>query len=80
MKVNKQRLLLLIAKSGLNESQFIKKAKIGSATLWRIKKGIHNTNIKTIGSMAKALDVDVIDLVEGEWCRVKSTRHSSTRD
>lgn len=66
MKVNSEKLMIAQANSCLNNKELCKIAEIGTLTLLEIKNGKRKPTLKTVGKIAKALNVDVTELLETE--------------
>lgn len=66
MKINSEKLKIAQANSCLNNKELCKNAGIGTITLLEIKNGKRKPTLKTIGKIAKALGVDVTELLEIE--------------
>lgn len=65
MKINKWKLELIKAQKKISSTELVKQSQISSAVLGRIKNG-KELRATTIGKIAKALDVDVLEIVEQE--------------
>ena len=63
MKVNRKKLLLEMAKSCLSVADLAKKAKMPISTLNRLMAGKEVFPV-TAGKVARALDVDVTEIIE----------------
>lgn len=66
LKLDVKRLLLLQAKACLNTNELAEKAEIPRTTITNIVHGKRNATPKTIGLLAKALNVDVTELLIDE--------------
>ena len=67
MKIDIEKLKIAQANKCMTNHDLCRVAKIGHVTLIEIKNGSRkNPNLKTIGKLAKALNVDVTDLLENE--------------
>lgn len=67
MKINTEKLKIAQANKCMTNHDLCRVAKIGHVTLIEIKNGSRkNPNLKTIGKLAKALNVDVTDLLQAE--------------
>ena len=65
MKVNVERLKIAQAQKCLSNIELCRKAEIGALTLLEIKNGKRKSpTLKTVGKIAKALNVDVTELLE----------------
>ena len=65
-----QRIRRLRKSAGLSQDALARSAGIGRVTLVRLEKGEQTPRYKTLGAIAKALRVDVSELlVEGEFLR-----------
>ncbi|UYI78523.1 MAG: helix-turn-helix transcriptional regulator [Fusobacterium varium] len=65
MKINKYKLELVRAQKNIGSLELVRLSKISSAVLGRIKKGA-DLRPTTISKIAKALEVDVTELIEQE--------------
>ncbi|WP_334145610.1 helix-turn-helix transcriptional regulator [Muricomes intestini] len=66
MKINKERLLLAMAKKNINSfSELSEEANVSRQTLSYIKNG-KTCSIKTLNAISKALGVDVTEIIETE--------------
>lgn len=63
IKIDINKVELLIAKMGMSAKEFSEHSRINETTLCRIRNGRQAPNIKTIGKLAKALKVDVEEIV-----------------
>jgi len=64
MKINKEKLELLLARKCISGYELMKKAGLQSHTFSRIRNGFANLRPKTVGKIAIALDVSVEELLE----------------
>ena len=64
MKIDARKLEILQARELLDNKELREKADIGHLTLVQIKQGIRNVQPKTVGKIAKALNCDVVELLE----------------
>lgn len=64
IKIDTKKVDLLIAKMEMSAKEFSEHSHINETTLCRIRKGKQVPNIKTVGKLAKALDVDVEEIIE----------------
>lgn len=58
------KLRLERARAGFTVDDLSKKSKVGRQTISRIEKGMTEPRISTIGKIAKALNIDVEELIE----------------
>lgn len=65
MKINVMKLNVAMAKACITTNELSNKAELNYSTLTRIKSGTQ-ANPATIGKIAKALNVDVEELIETE--------------
>jgi len=63
LMVNNDKLIILMAKNNLTVKELCKKANVFDGTLRNIKK-THNARPTTVYKLAKALNVEVEDLIE----------------
>lgn len=54
---------IAIAEKCISNIELAKLTGLGEATITRIKKGVQKPTLKTIGLLAKALEVSVTDLI-----------------
>ncbi len=67
MKIDIEKLNIAQANKCLTNKDLCRVAKVGHVTLIEIKNGSRKSpNLKTIGKLAKALNVDVADLLQAE--------------
>lgn len=64
IKIDSKKIDLLIAKKGMSVKEFSELSHINETTLCRIRNGKQVPNIKTVGKLAKALEVDVAEIIE----------------
>lgn len=64
MKIDVRKLEILQARECMDNKELKEKSKISSLTLVQIKQGIRNIQPKTVGKIAKALNCDVVELLE----------------
>lgn len=64
IKIDIKKIDLLIAKKGMSVKEFSEHSHINETTLCRIRNGKQVPNIKTVGKLAKALEVDVTEIIE----------------
>ena len=62
MRINKSKLLIAMANSCMNPLQLCKTAEVSYQTYQRMLN--HSAKPATIGKIAKALEVDVTELIE----------------
>lgn len=65
MKISKEKLNIAMANKCLNARELAKVTGIAESTIVRIKRGFP-ASTKTIGTIAKALDVDVTEIIIDE--------------
>lgn len=66
MKINKQKIKLIIAEQCLSLTELSKKTGIATSTLTKILNGKQNPREKTVGLIAKHLNISVIEILENE--------------
>jgi len=66
MKIIKDKLELAMAKSCITLKELSSKSGIRQETIVRIKNDIQNAQPSTVGKLAKALNVNVEELIESE--------------
>lgn len=63
MKVDIEKIKIAQAKACLSVNELVEKTNLGRATVSRILNGISNPSAKSAGLLAKALNVEVTELV-----------------
>lgn len=63
MKIDNVKLDLHMARNCIDLKELSLSSGVGTATLCRIRKGVQAPTCKTIGKIAKALNVDVTEIV-----------------
>lgn len=66
LKLDIKKLLLLQAKACLNTNELAEKAEMPRTTITNIVHGKRNATPKTIGLLARALNVNVTELLNDE--------------
>lgn len=66
MKINKNNLDTALAKNCMTLKELSEKSKVATAVLYKIGKDNSNLRTVTVGKIAKALNVDVTELLEKE--------------
>lgn len=66
MKLDNRKLQLAMAKECITVSELAEKSKVSRVALTRFTTGKSNPKPVTIGKIAKALNVSVESLIEGE--------------
>ncbi|MGO5592504.1 helix-turn-helix transcriptional regulator [Acidaminococcus fermentans] len=64
MKLNTEKLCVLMAQNKLTLSAMVEKAKISRSTMWQILNRKRKPNLETVGKIAAALDVSPADIIE----------------
>lgn len=64
MKVNFKKISVLQAKKELSTRELSKLSNISESAICKIKKGIREPQEKTVGKIARALDVEVMELIQ----------------
>ena len=65
MRICSQKMELAMARAGLNSTDL--RHVLSSATITKIRKyPEHEVNPKTVGKLARALNVDVVEIIEQE--------------
>lgn len=64
MKINKQKLQLAMAKKCLNTYELASLAGVSRNSISSYLSGIRNPRTKTLGKIAKVLEVDVTEIIE----------------
>ncbi|KDE74870.1 hypothetical protein FUSO7_00375 [Fusobacterium necrophorum BFTR-2] len=63
MEINKEKLELLLARKCISGYELMQKAGLQSHTFSRIRNGFSNLRPTTVGKIAKALNVDVEEIL-----------------
>jgi DNA-binding Xre family transcriptional regulator len=63
MKINKKKYLILLAKKCMTVTELARLSGVSTVTLGKLRNGSVGKP-ETIGKIAKALEVDVTDLIE----------------
>lgn len=66
MKINKQKLQLAMANACLNMDDLAAQAEVSRVSISKYLSGLRNPKPKTIGKIAKALNVPVENLIDVE--------------
>jgi transcriptional regulator with XRE-family HTH domain len=66
MKLNLKKFEIVIARNCMSIKKLSKKSGVQEATISKIKNNKQKASIVTIGKLAKALDVDVLEIVDQE--------------
>lgn len=66
MKIDKNKLELAMARKCVTAEELSKKTDISTITIARIRNGSQMGRTKTIGLIAKALEVDVTEIIVDE--------------
>ena len=64
MKIDKMKLDLAMANKAYSAKELSQKCGVSQVTIVRITKGVQDARPGTVGKIAKALDVPVIDIIE----------------
>lgn len=65
MKINIEKLNLLLANRCISGYELMRQAGLQEHTYSRIRNGFENLRPKTVGKIAKALNVDVEEILDG---------------
>lgn len=74
MKIDRNKLEIAKARACMSTSDMLKTANVPQGTYSRILT--HNTTAKTAGKIAKALGVDVLDIIADEQTQSDTTNHT----
>ena len=66
MRISTKKIRIELARQNLNMKQFCNEQNISYNTFCCLMKGYRNGNLKTIGRIAKGLNLDVSDIIEEE--------------
>lgn len=77
MKISKNNLEIAMAKSCITLKALSLKSGIRQETIARIKKGVQDATPATVGKIAKALGVDVEELIENTAATVNQSIQGS---
>lgn len=64
MKINTQRLDVAIADACLTMNELSKQSRVNIVTLTKVRKGTQEPTPKTVGKIAKALNISVEEIIE----------------
>jgi len=64
LKIDKEKLSLALARKCMGTRDLAEETKLGEATIVKIRSGKQIARTQTIGKIAKALDVDVSEIIE----------------
>ena len=64
MKINPMKLEIAIANSGLTMKEIQRQGRLSNITITRARNAPEKLNLFTVGKLARALGVDVEELVE----------------
>ena len=66
MNLDLQKLKIAQAKACISVNELVAKTGLGRATVSKILNGVNSPSVKSAGLIAKALNVDVTELLIGE--------------
>lgn len=64
MKIDKMKLDLAMASKAYSAKELSQKCGVSQVTITRITKGVQKARSRTVGKIAKALEVPVTDIIE----------------
>ncbi len=64
MRIDKIKLDLAMAKKAFSAKKLSESCGVSQVTIVRITKGIQNARPETVGKIARALGVDVLDIIK----------------
>ena len=64
MKIDKEKLSIALARKCMGTRDLATATKLGEATIVKIRSGKQEARTQTIGKIAKALEVDVSEIIE----------------
>ncbi len=64
MKIDKMKIDVTMAKKGYSAKELSEKCGVSQVTIARLKRGVQEARPATIGKIAKALNVDVTEIIE----------------
>lgn len=64
MKIDKMKVDIAMANKGFSAKELSEKCGISQITITRLKKGVQKARPETVGKIAKALDVQVENLID----------------
>lgn len=73
MKINNERFELALASSCMTLKELSVKSGVRQETIARIKNSLQNPNPATVGKIARALNVDVRELIENTAATVNQS-------
>lgn len=74
MKIDKMKLDLAMANKAFSAKELSKKSGVSQVTITRVTKGTQVARPGTIGKIAKALDVPVVDIIENTAATVDNVK------
>lgn len=80
MKINLNRLKIAMAKNCLTAVELSKKSSVSRGTLTNIMNNKTETSLATIGKLAKALEVDVTEIIVDEAAATAKENNQGSRD
>ncbi|BCZ49323.1 hypothetical protein psyc5s11_53900 [Clostridium gelidum] len=66
MELDLHKIKIAQAKACLSVNELVEKTGLGRATVSKILNGVNNPSIKTVGLLAKALNIDVSEIIKVE--------------
>ncbi|KNY29839.1 helix-turn-helix domain-containing protein [Pseudobacteroides cellulosolvens] len=67
MRINKLKLEMAMANMSMSYLELSRVSTVTQTTLARLKRGVQNPRTETVGKIAKALEVNVSDIIEGVY-------------
>lgn len=64
MKINKEKFEILLAENCMTITELVKTIKTDNSVITKINKGFNKFRPATVGKIAKALNVSVVELLE----------------
>lgn len=66
MELDLKKIKIAQAQACLSVNELVEKTGLGRATVSKILNGVNNPSIKTVGLLAKALNIDVSEIIKVE--------------
>ncbi len=64
MKIDKMKIDVAMANKGYSAKELSEKCGVSQITIARLKRGVQKARPETVGKIAKALNVDVTEIIE----------------
>lgn len=64
LKIDKMKIDVAMANKGYSAKELSEKCGVSQITIARLKRGVQKARPETVGKIAKALNVDVTEIIE----------------